>query len=171
MVNDQRQRPAQAISERDAAMMRLAITQAKMAEQAGEVPVGAVLAREDEVLGVGYNQPIGANDPTAHAEIVALRDAALSERNYRLPGTTLYVTLEPCAMCAGALMHARVARLVIGTREPRAGVVRSQLGLLDESFFNHRIDILEGVLREECSELLKSFFAQRRAEQAGPRAP
>ena len=171
MVNDQWQSPAQAVSERDAAMMRLAITQANMAEQAGEVPVGAVLAREDEVLGVGYNQPIGANDPTAHAEIVALRDAALSERNYRLPGTTLYVTLEPCAMCAGALMHARVARLVIGTREPRAGVVRSQLGLLDESFFNHRIDIVEGVLREECSELLKRFFAQRRAEQAGPRAP
>ena len=152
-------------------MMRLAITQAKMAERVGEVPVGAVLAREDEVLGVGYNQSIGANDPTAHAEIVALRDAALSERNYRLPGTTLYVTLEPCAMCAGALMHARVARLVIGTREPRAGVVRSQLGLLDESFFNHRIDIVEGVMREECSELLKRFFAQRRAEQTGPRAP
>ena len=171
MVNDQWQSPAQAVSERDAGMMRLAITQAKMAEQAGEVPVGAVLAREDEVLGVGYNQPIGANDPTAHAEIVALRDAALLERNYRLPGTTLYVTLEPCAMCAGALMHARVARLVIGTREPRAGVVRSQLGLLDESFFNHRIDIVEGVMREECSELLKLFFAQRRAEQTGPRAP
>ena len=170
-MNDQWQSPAQAISERDAVMMRLAIRQAKMAEQAGEVPVGAVLAREDEVLGVGYNQPIGANDPTAHAEIVALRDAALSERNYRLPGTTLYVTLEPCAMCAGALMHARVARLVIGTREPRAGVVRSQLGLLDESFFNHRIGIVEGVMREECSELLKLFFAQRRAEQAGPRAP
>ena len=171
MVNDQWQSPAQAVSERDAGMMRLAITQAKMAEQAGEVPVGAVLAREDEVLGVGYNQPIGANDPTAHAEIVALRDAALLERNYRLPGTTLYVTLEPCAMCAGALMHARVARLVIGTREPRAGVVRSQLGLLDESFFNHRIDIVEGVMREECSELLKLFFAQRRAEQTGLRAP
>lgn len=169
-MNDQWHGQTQAISERDAAMMRLAITQAKMAERAGEVPVGAVLAREDEVLGVGYNQPIGANDPTAHAEIVALRDAALSERNYRLPGTTLYVTLEPCAMCAGALMHARVARLVIGTREPRAGVVRSQLGLLDESFFNHRIDIVEGVMREECSELLKRFFAQRRAEQAGPRA-
>ena len=169
-MNDQRQSPAQAISERDAAMMRLAITQAKRAEQAGEVPVGAVLAREDEVLGVGYNQPIGANDPTAHAEIVALRDAARLERNYRLPGTTLYVTLEPCAMCAGALMHARVARLVIGTREPRAGVVRSQLGLLDESFFNHRIDIVEGVMREECSDLLKRFFAQRRAEQAGSRA-
>ena len=170
-MNDQWQSPAQAVSERDAGMMRLAITQAKMAEQAGEVPVGAVLAREDEVLGVGYNQPIGANDPTAHAEIVALRDAALLERNYRLPGTTLYVTLEPCAMCAGALMHARVARLVIGTREPRAGVVRSQLGLLDESFFNHRIDIVEGVMREECSELLKLFFAQRRAEQTGLRAP
>ena len=170
-MNDQLQSQTQAISERDAVMMRLAIRQAKMAEQAGEVPVGAVLAREDEVLGVGYNQPIGANDPTAHAEIVALRDAALLERNYRLPGTTLYVTLEPCAMCAGALMHARVARLVIGTREPRAGVVRSQLGLLDESFFNHRIDIVEGVMREECSELLKRFFAQRRAEQAGPRAP
>ena len=170
-MNDQLHGQTLAISERDAVMMRLAITQAKMAEQAGEVPVGAVLAREDEVLGVGYNQPIGANDPTAHAEIVALRDAALSERNYRLPGTTLYVTLEPCAMCAGALMHARVARLVIGTREPRAGVVRSQLGLLDESFFNHRIDIVEGVMREECSELLKGFFAQRRAEQAGPRAP
>ena len=170
-MNDQWQSPAQAVSERDAVMMRLAIIQAKMAEKAGEVPVGAVLAREDEVLGVGYNQPIGANDPTAHAEIVALRDAALLERNYRLPGTTLYVTLEPCAMCAGALMHARVARLVIGTREPRAGVVRSQLGLLDESFFNHRIDIVEGVMREECSELLKLFFAQRRAEQTGPRAP
>ena len=170
-MNDQWQSQAQAISERDAVMMRLAITQAKMAEQAGEVPVGAVLAREDEILGVGYNQPIGANDPTAHAEIVALRDAARLERNYRLPGTTLYVTLEPCAMCAGALMHARVARLVIGTREPRAGVVRSQLGLLDESFFNHRIDIVEGVMGEECSELLKRFFAQRRAEQAGPRTP
>ena len=170
-MNDQWQSPAQAVSERDAVMMRLAIRQAKMAEQAGEVPVGAVLAREDEVLGVGYNQPIGANDPTAHAEIVALRDAAVLERNYRLPGTTLYVTLEPCAMCAGALMHARVARLVIGTREPRAGVVRSQLGLLDESFFNHRIDIVEGVMREECSELLKLFFAQRRAEQTGPRVP
>ena len=170
-MNDQWYGQTQAISERDAVMMRLAITQANMAEQAGEVPVGAVLAREDEVLGMGYNQPIGANDPTAHAEIVALRDAALSERNYRLPGTTLYVTLEPCAMCAGALMHARVARLVIGTREPRAGVVRSQLGLLDESFFNHRIEIVEGVMREECSELLKRFFAQRRAEQAGPRAP
>ena len=169
-MNDQWQSQAQAISERDAVMMRLAITQAKMAEQAGEVPVGAVLACENEVLGVGYNQPIVANDPTAHAEIVALRDAAFSERNYRLPGTTLYVTLEPCAMCAGALMHARVARLVIGTREPRAGVVRSQLGLLDESFFNHRIDIVEGVMREECSDLLKRFFAHRRAEQAGPRA-
>ena len=170
-MNDQWHGQTLAISERDAVMMRLAITQAKMAEQAGEVPVGAVLAREDEVLGVGYNQPIGANDPTAHAEIVALRDAAVLERNYRLPGTTLYVTLEPCAMCAGALMHARVARLVIGTREPRAGVVRSQLGLLDESFFNHRIDIVEGVMREECSELLKLFFAQRRAEQTGPRVP
>ena len=170
-MNDQWPGQAQTSNERDAIMMRLAITQAKMAEQAGEVPVGAVLAREDEVLGVGYNQPIGANDPTAHAEIVALRDAALSERNYRLPGTTLYVTLEPCAMCAGALMHARVARLVIGAREPRAGVVRSQLGLLDESFFNHRIDIVEGVMREECSELLKRCFAQRRAEQTGPRAP
>ena len=116
-MNDQWQSPAQAVSERDAVMMRLAIRQAKMAEQAGEVPVGAVLAREDEVLGVGYNQPIGANDPTAHAEIVALRDAAVLERNYRLPGTTLYVTLEPCAMCAGALMHARVA---FGNRHKRA---------------------------------------------------
>ena len=170
-MNDQWQSQAQATSERDAVMMRLAITQAKIAEQAGEVPVGAVLAHGDEVLGVGYNQPIGANDPTAHAEIVALRDASRSEQNYRLPGTTLYVTLEPCAMCAGALMHARVARLVIGTREPRAGVVRSQLGLLDESFFNHRIDIIEGVMREECSELLKRFFARRRAEKTDPRAP
>ena len=169
-MNDQWHGQAQTISERDAVMMRLAITQAKMAEQAGEVPVGAVLAREDEVLGVGYNQPIGANDPTAHAEIVALRDASRALQNYRLPGTTLYVTLEPCTMCAGALMHARIARLVIGTREPRAGVVRSQLGLLDESFFNHRIDIVEGVMREECSELLKRFFAQRRSQKTDPRA-
>ena len=144
--------------------MAMALAEAEAAAHADEVPVGAVIVAADgTVLARTGNTTRRANDPTAHAEMLALREACATLGTDRLPDCDLYVTLEPCAMCAGALMHARVARLVIGTREPRAGVVRSQLGLLDESFFNHRIDIVEGVMREECSELLKRFFAQRRS--------
>ena len=150
--------------------MDLALAEAASAAKMGEVPVGAVVVHKGKVISSAHNRREIDGDPSAHAEFIAMRDAAKVLGDWRLEDCTVYVTLEPCAMCAGALMHARVARLVIGTREPRAGVVRSQLGLLDESFFNHRIDIVEGVMREECSELLKRFFAQRRAEQAGPRA-
>ena len=153
--------------------MEIALSEAKKAARVGEVPIGAVIRDDvtDTILVSTHNKVEQLLDPTAHAEILAIREATSVLGTKLLSNCTIFVTLEPCAMCAGALMHARVARLVIGTREPRAGVVRSQLGLLDESFFNHRIDIVEGVMREECSELLKRFFAQRRAEQTGPRAP
>ena len=164
-MNDQWYGQTQAISERDAVMMRLAITQAKMAEQAGEVPVGAVLAREDEVLGVGYNQPIGANDPTAHAEIVALRNAARSEGNYRLPGTTLYVTLEPCAMCAGLMVNARVPRCVYAATDPRGGFLGTLGDLSSHPVLNHRFEVTAGVRAEEAADLLRSFFRRIRAKK------
>ncbi len=135
---------------------------AAQAEQQGEVPVGAVLVREGEVIGEGFNQPISSCDPTAHAEVVALRAAAKRMNNYRLPNTTLYVTVEPCSMCAGSLMHARVGRLVYGAQEPRAGVVESQMALLSQEFFNHRIDVKGGVLAEECGRLMGDFFARKR---------
>ena len=150
--------------------MQQAMSLARRAQELDEVPVGAIVVHNGEVIAEAHNLRERDQDPTAHAELIAMRMAAEKLGSWRLEDCTVYVTLEPCAMCAGALMHARVARLVIGTREPRAGVVRSQLGLLDESFFNHRIDIVEGVMREECSDLLKRFFAHRRAEQAGPRA-
>jgi tRNA(adenine34) deaminase len=138
----------------------------KLAEEAGrhdEVPVGAIVVRDGEIIGRGFNQPISASDPTAHAEIVALREAARNAGNYRLPGATLVVTLEPCTMCAGALVHARVAQLVFGTREPRAGAVRSSAQVLDNPELNHRVDIIEGVLANECAELISTFFVNRRS--------
>lgn len=138
-----------------------------LAEQGGalrEVPVGAVLVRGTEVIGEGFNQPISACDPSAHAEIVALRQAAQSERNYRLPETTLYVTLEPCTMCIGALIHARVARLVYGTTEPKAGVVESRNQLAQTDYYNHTLEWQGGVLAEQCQQQLSDFFRQRRAE-------
>lgn len=146
----------------DERWMRHALALARQAADAGEVPVGAVLVQAGAVLGEGWNQPILARDPTAHAEIVALRAAARGVDNYRLPGSTLYVTIEPCAMCAGALVHARVARLVFGAREPRAGAVASNLSLLDAPFLNHRIAWEDGPLAVEAAALLQGFFRARR---------
>ncbi len=142
--------------------MREALEQARRAEADGEVPVGAVLVRDDTVLATGWNHPIGAHDPTLHAEIHALRVAAARESNYRLPGTTLYVTLEPCAMCAGAIVHARVDRLVYGAADPKTGAVESVFELLDSNPANHRVTHTAGILADECGELLKAFFSTRR---------
>ena len=142
--------------------MREALALAKEAEAMGEVPVGAVVVLEDEVIGRGFNCPISASDPTSHAEIQALRQAAQNLGNYRMPGATLVVTVEPCTMCAGALVHARVKHLVFGTREHRAGAVRSTATVLDNPTLNHQVEVTEGVLAEECSSLLTEFFRRRR---------
>jgi tRNA(adenine34) deaminase len=147
----------------DRGWMQRAIALAQTAGNEGEVPVGALLVAGDRVLGEGYNRPIGACDPTAHAEIVALRAAAAGAQNYRLPGSTLYVTLEPCAMCAGAIVQARVARVVFGARDPRAGAAGSVFQVLGEARLNHRPAVTEGLLAERCGELLTDFFRQRRA--------
>lgn len=125
--------------------------------------MGAVLVEDGRILGRGGNRPVGACDPTAHAEILALREAARSKRNYRLPGTVLYVTIEPCAMCVGAMVHARVGLLVFGAREPKAGAVAGRLRLPEAAGFNHRLNHVEGVLAERCRELMRTFFRARRA--------
>ena len=145
--------------------MRRALALAAEAAEAGEVPVGAVIVLDGEVVGAGRNQQIGSLDPTAHAEVVALRDAATRLGNYRMPGAVLYVTVEPCAMCAGALVHARVAELVFGTREPKAGAVVSADALLDRATLNHRVAWREGLLANECAACIQAFFADRRARQ------
>lgn len=146
----------------DIDFMRLALAEAQLAAELGEVPVGAVLVHQGRVIGKGFNQPISSNDPSAHAEMVALRQAALAQTNYRLPDTTLYVTLEPCTMCAGLLIHSRVSRLVFGASEPRAGAVISRAQVLDQAWMNHRIEVEGGVLAEECGEVLRAFFKGRR---------
>jgi len=144
--------------------MTHALSLARRAEAEGEVPVGAVVVRDDELLGEGWNRPIGSHDPSAHAEIVALRDAAGRVGNYRLPGGTLYVTLEPCVMCAGAMIHARIARLVFGAADPKSGAAGGVFDLLPpDGRFNHRMACQGGVLGEACAELLRSFFQARRA--------
>jgi tRNA(adenine34) deaminase len=148
------------VEETDERWMGRALELAAEAERAGEVPVGAVIIDESGELGCGFNQPIGSRDPTAHAEIVALRQAAQRRGNYRLPGTTLYVTVEPCTMCAGALVHARVARLVFGAREPKGGAVMSRPSVL--AGLNHEISVEEGVLGAECGRRLSRFFEKRR---------
>lgn len=142
--------------------MRLALEEARRAEQAGEVPVGAVVVLGDRVVGAGGNRTITDCDPTAHAEIVALRAAAQAVGNYRLAGATLYVTIEPCAMCAGAIVQARVARLVYGADDPKAGAVRTMFGIADHPQLNHRVDVTSGVLRDECAAMLQAFFAAKR---------
>jgi tRNA(adenine34) deaminase len=142
--------------------MQQALTLARQAEQAGEVPVGALLVRNGEILGQGYNRPISSNDPTAHAEIVALRAAATAQGNYRLPGSTLYVTIEPCTMCVGAMIHARVERLVFGALEPRAGAVVSQHQLAAHPAYNHQLQVQGSVLEAECAMLMREFFRRRR---------
>lgn len=143
-------------------MMREALALAREGAAAGEVPVGAVVVRDGKVIGRGRNGPVGANDPTAHAEILALRDAATRVRNYRLPGCTLYVTLEPCVMCVGAFMHARVDSVVYGTTEPKAGAMESTQRAHEHPALNHRITVVSGVLAAECREMLQSFFRGRR---------
>ena len=150
--------------------MRRALDLAHRAEAEGEVPVGALLVQGDEVVGEGWNRPIGSCDPTAHAEIMALRDAAARIGNYRLPESTLYVTLEPCVMCAGAIVHARVARVVFGAVDPKSGAAGGRFHLLpSDQRFNHRTECVGGVLAGECGELLRQFFLRRRrkAEQDG----
>jgi tRNA(adenine34) deaminase len=143
--------------------MREAVSLAREAEAAGEVPVGAVVvSAAGEILGRGRNSPVSTNDPTAHAEMLALRAAAAAMGNYRLEGATVYATLEPCAMCAGALVAARVARLVFGARDLRFGGVRSKFRIADSELLNHRVEIVEGVLAVECVALLRDFFARRR---------
>ncbi len=146
----------------DEYFMREALLQARMAGAAGEVPVGAVVVLEGEIVGRGFNQPIGRSDPTAHAEVMALRDAAARLSNYRLPGCDLYVTLEPCVMCSGAIMHARIRRVVFGAPDPKTGVAGSVLDLFGEERLNHHATVSAGVLADECASLLSSFFAARR---------
>lgn len=146
----------------DREWMQLALEQARLGAAAGEVPVGAVLVKDGQLIAAGFNQPIGRCDPTAHAEVVVLREAAQALDNYRLPDTTLYVTIEPCAMCAGALVHARVKRLVYGATEPRAGAVVSSLQLLAGEHLNHRVEVEGGVLGDECGAVMKEFFRQKR---------
>ncbi len=142
--------------------MRRALDLARRAAAAGEIPVGAVIAYEGAVIGEGWNRPISTCDPTAHAEIEALRQAAANRRNYRLPGATLYVTLEPCAMCAGALVLARIERLVFAARDLRFGAVRSKFALADSDLLNHRVRVEEGLLAPEATALLAEFFRERR---------
>jgi tRNA(adenine34) deaminase len=142
--------------------MREAIALARHGENNGEVPVGAVVVIDGEIVGRGWNAPVARHDPTAHAEIVALRDAAQRIGNYRLPGAALYCTLEPCVMCAGALVAARISRLVFGARDLRFGGVRSKFQIVDSDVLNHRAEVLEGVLGPECVELIREFFAVKR---------
>lgn len=143
--------------------MREALALARASAAAGEVPVGAVVVLDGDVIGRGRNQPIGAHDPTAHAEVLALRDAAARVGNYRLPGATLYVTLEPCLMCVGALAHARVATVVYGATEPKAGAMESTQRAHEHPALNHRMTVVSGVLAAECREVLQAFFRDRRS--------
>ena len=148
--------------ERDRRFMALAQAAAEQARAAGEVPVGAVIVRGDEVIATGFNHPIGAHDPSAHAEMVALRAASLALENYRLPGCELYVTLEPCIMCAGAIMHARIARVIFGARDPKTGACGSVVDAFSIGHLNHHTTVTGEALAEECGQSLRSFFADRR---------
>lgn len=153
----------------DAIWMRLALDQARNAWALGEVPVGAIVVKGGEVVATGFNQPIGTHDPTAHAEIMALRAAATILGNYRLPGCELFVTLEPCAMCSGAMMHARLARVVYGASDPKTGACGSIVNLFEQNQLNHHTQLTGGVLANECGALLKEFFAARRRDAQAAR--
>jgi tRNA(adenine34) deaminase len=150
------------MEENDQKYMRLALDEAREAEREGEVPVGAVITLEDRVIGAGSNRTLRDGDPTAHAEIVALRAAASAVANHRILGATLYVTIEPCAMCAGAIVQARLARVVYGADDPKGGAVRTCFAVLSDPRLNHRVEIVSGVLAEECASVLQTFFANRR---------
>ena len=149
-------------AELDRQFMQQAIEQAQLAALAGEVPVGAVLVRDGQVISKAFNQPITHRDPSAHAEMLALRQAALAEQNYRLPGTTLYVTLEPCTMCAGAILHARVDRVVFGAPDPKTGAAGSVADVFSSKQINHQTSVEGGIMGDECGQLLRSFFKERR---------
>ena len=151
-------------NEQDLEFMQLALVEAQKARALGEVPVGAVLVSDNQVIATGHNQPINNNDPSAHAEVVALRVAGQNLSNYRLPNTTLYVTLEPCMMCCGAIMHARISRVVYGAADAKTGCVHSVLNLFDNPQLNHHTMVEGGVLAEECAQVLKDFFKERRAQ-------
>lgn len=153
---------------RDRDFMQMALALAEQGATLGEVPVGAVLVQAGEVIGRGFNCPISTHDPSAHAEMVAIRDAAGAVSNYRLPGATLYVTLEPCSMCAGLIVHARVARVVFGALEPKAGIAQSQGQFFTQPFLNHRVLLEGGVMAEECGAVLRAFFKQRRNARQAP---
>jgi tRNA(adenine34) deaminase len=143
--------------------MDLALEQARLAEAAGEVPVGAIVVHQDgSILGKGFNKPVSSHDPTAHAEIVALREAATHVANYRLSGASLYCTLEPCPMCAGAMVHARIGRLVFGTTDPRAGAAGTLYDIVNDARLNHQVEVHSGIRQQECRSLLQAFFASRR---------
>jgi tRNA(adenine34) deaminase len=150
------------LNSEDEQFMRIALEEAKRAGEEGEVPIGAVLVSEGEVIGRGRNRPISLSDPTAHAEILALREGAAMMENYRLPDSTLYVTIEPCTMCAGAILQARVRRLVFGAEDLKTGAVRSIYSLLEDERLNHRVEVTSGILLEECREILQRFFRERR---------
>jgi len=146
----------------DILWMQHAIKLAQHAESIGEVPVGAVIVKDNKIVAEGWNQPISGNDPTAHAEVIALRAAAKELENYRVIDTTLYVTLEPCAMCAGALIHARVKRVVFGATDPRTGAAGSVFDILNTKKLNHAVEVEQGVLEQDCAQLLKQFFKKKR---------
>ncbi len=150
------------LQEIDTAFMQQALELAKQAGEAGEVPVGAVIVKDGLVIGRGSNAPISASDPTAHAEVMAMRDAAKHLNNYRLVDCMLYVTLEPCAMCSGAIQHARIARLVFGASDPKTGACGSIINLMDEPKLNHHTEVTQGILATECGALLSNFFSARR---------
>jgi tRNA(adenine34) deaminase len=149
-------------AELDRQFMQQALEQAQQAAMAGEVPVGAVLVRDGQVISKGFNQPISNSDPSAHAEMMAMRAAAQDEANYRLPGTTLYVTLEPCTMCAGAMLHARVGRVVFGAADPKTGAAGSVLNIFSEKQINHQTQVEGGIMADECGQVLRDFFKERR---------
>jgi tRNA(adenine34) deaminase len=149
-------------AELDRQFMQHALDQAKLAAAAGEVPVGAVLVRDGQIISTGFNQPIANSDPSAHAEMMALRAAAQKESNYRLPGTTLYVTLEPCTMCAGSMLHARLDRVVFGATDPKTGAAGSVLNVFSEKQINHQTQVEGGIMGEECGQILRDFFKERR---------
>jgi tRNA(adenine34) deaminase len=151
--------------ESDERYMRMALEEAKLAGESGEVPVGAVLIKEDRVLGKDHNRCIKLNDPTAHAEILVLRKAGEILRNYRLMDTVMYVTAEPCPMCASAMVHGRISRLVFGTHEPKFGAVESRFRFLEDLSLNHKVQVEGGMLEKECADLLKSFFKEKRNNQ------
>ena len=152
-------------TEADAVFMREALTEAAQAQALGEVPVGAVLVYAGQIIGRGHNQPITTHDPSAHAEMLALRAAASAQQNYRLPGCELYVTLEPCIMCAGAMMHARLARVIYATNDPKTGAAGSVLNPFEDRRLNHHTQVLGGLLADEATAQLKAFFAERRRQQ------